>query len=199
MTTSGGVTALFDPDRTPPINALTQITADCAAAGGTPTDVLHAIAWAVTARAGWNDARHTMTLSGVLDKATFIFDCVAYEHQRNTGIEPYPDDTGLDDLTAEHRPDFFLLVVALSSDGPADAERDVRESARARLDDAYSWATEHGTSVVSAMCIAAEELALEETSPAQSSPTPSGEPCSSDPPQSLPTAAAPAIHHTPTE
>jgi len=140
----------------PPSSA--EVVVDCVAAGGTPTDVLHAIAWTVTARAGWADALHTQVLNDVLDVAGFLFDCIAYEHEQNTGIKLYPDNAGFDDMTAEHRPDFFRLVTVMSDQPPA-LKVGEHESARAMLIEVYADAMEHGTSFVSALCIAAEEFA----------------------------------------
>ncbi|MFD8560618.1 hypothetical protein ACFV1N_25375 [Streptosporangium canum] len=139
----------------------TEVVADCVAASGTPTDVLHAIAWTVTVRAGWADALHTQVLNDVLDVAGFLFDCIAHEHEQNTGIKLYPDNAGFDDMTAEHRPDFFRLVAAMSDQPPA-LEAGEHESVQAMLIEAYVDAMEHGTSLISALCIAAEEFASAE-------------------------------------
>ncbi|GAA3027513.1 hypothetical protein [Streptosporangium longisporum] len=135
-----------------------EAAADCMEAGGTTTDVLHAIAWAVTAQAGWEDARYARVLDNVLDTAAFLFDCIAHEEAHRTGVTAYADDASFDDMLAEHRPDFLRLVIALSSDEPAATEQGEQGPARARLNEAFDEAMEHGTSVVSAMCVAVDDL-----------------------------------------
>ncbi|MFI6889126.1 hypothetical protein [Streptosporangium canum] len=83
------------------------------AKGGTPTKILETIAWFANARSLWDAEKCGDYLDDVRDQAAFLFDDIATQIKRETGIDCYPHETAkFDDIADEHLTEFVGGIVA---------------------------------------------------------------------------------------
>ncbi|MEV1170120.1 hypothetical protein [Nonomuraea sp. NPDC049784] len=101
------------PDQIP--TSVTETAEYCHQAGGTPADVLEAIAWAVAVLEGYDADRHDVHRANVSDHAEWEYYVLSVEREREDGTSPYSeDDDTLDKLTGEDRPVFYRRVAEWS-------------------------------------------------------------------------------------
>ncbi|MER6176676.1 hypothetical protein [Streptosporangium sp. NPDC001681] len=98
----------------------TDAAAACQSApGGTPTKILDTIAWFHNANSVWNEEEFADLLAEVRDAAAFIYDDLASEIKRETGVDRYPYETAkFNDITAEDLPRFISGVLGYYGDEP---------------------------------------------------------------------------------